>query len=78
MRYIKRVDYNGTVRNVWDDNKKVCFGVVGTVNDLLALGFLDSCDYDGDSYCFIPNFYLSFKVHFGRTRDEALEELPNI
>lgn len=35
---MKKRDYDGSLRKVWSDDKEVCFGVVGTVGDLLKEG----------------------------------------
>lgn len=67
-----------SVSKVWSDDKEVCFGIVGPVRMLLHYGILEYCDYDGDIYCFIPAPGIMYKPHFGKTRDEAIEELPKM
>ena len=40
MKFMKRRDDNGSIRKVWSDDREVCFGVVGTVGDLIQYGIL--------------------------------------
>lgn len=75
MKFTKKKDYSRSVRKVWSDDKEVCFGVVGTVGDLLDLGILEYCDFNKDGYCFLPAPGIMQKAWFGVTRDSALENL---
>ena len=45
MKFMKKRNYDGSLRKVWSDDKEVCFGVVGTVGDLLKEGILEYADY---------------------------------
>ena len=49
MKFTKKRDYTGSIRKVWSDDKEVCFGVVGTVGDLLREGIFEYCDYSPKS-----------------------------
>lgn len=75
MRYTKKKNYQGTIRKVWDDNKEICYGVVGTVGDMLTEGILDYCDGSPGTWMFIPAPGTSYKTRFGRTREETVENL---
>ena len=33
MKFMKKRNYEGSLRKVWSDDKEVCFGVVGTVGE---------------------------------------------
>ena len=49
MKFLKKRDYNGSIRKVWSDDKEVCFGVVGTVGDLLKEGIFEYADYSPEA-----------------------------
>lgn len=75
MKFTKKKDYNGSVRKVFNDDKSTCYGIVGTVGDLLNLGILDYASCERDTWMFIPNQQLNLKVRFGNTKKEALQDL---
>lgn len=76
MKLTKRKGDTSTVRKVWDDDKTRCYGVVGTIQDLIDCGIMEYSDYDHNLWCFIPATAGATRgVHFGKTRDESLEYL---
>ncbi len=75
MRFTKKKGDTSTIRKVWSDDKEVCFGIVGTVGDLLAVGVFDYCDYKQDAWSFLPATGIMQKVWFGDTREAALENI---
>ena len=75
MRFTHRKGYDISISKVWSDDKEVCFGIVGPVRMLLHYGILDWCDYDGDTWCFIPAPGIMMRAHFGHNREDALYEL---
>jgi len=78
MKFTKKRDYNGSVRKVWSDDKEVCFGVVGTVDDLLQEGIFEYADYSPETWAFIPAPGVLQKPWFGKTREAALVNLPKM
>lgn len=76
MKFTKRVNSDSTIRKVWSNDKEVCFGIVGTVKDLLKEGILVYCDYDLETWAFVPFPGILHKTWFGDTREKALENLP--
>ena len=76
MKFLKKRDYNGSIRKVWSDDKEVCFGVVGTVGDLLKEGIFESADYSPETWAFLPAPGVIQKPWFGETREAALANLP--
>lgn len=54
MRFTKKRDYTGTVRKVWNDGKTECYGVVGTVEDMLKESILEYCDAPTGTWAFFP------------------------
>ena len=78
MKFMKRRGDNGSIRKVWSDDKEVCFGVVGTVGDLLQEGILEYADCSPETRAFIPAPGVIQKPWFGATREAALENLPKM
>ena len=78
MKFMKKRNYEGSLRKVWSDDKEVCFGVVGTVGDLLLEGILEYADYPPETWAFIPAPGVIQQPWFGATRDAALENLPKM
>lgn len=78
MKFMKKRNYEGSLRKVWSDDKEVCFGVVGTVGDLLLEGILEYADYPPETWAFIPAPGVIQKPWFGVTREAALENLPKM
>lgn len=76
MKFLKKRDYNGSIRKVWSDDKEVCFGVVGTVGDLLKEGIFEYADYSPETWAFLPPPGVIQKPWFGETREAALANLP--
>lgn len=64
--------YQGTVRKVWNDDRTVCLGVVGTVGDLLREGIFEFCAWSPDTWSFVSAFDPYQGVRFGRTRESVL------
>ncbi len=75
MRFTKKRDYTGTVRKVWNDGKTECYGVVGTVEDMLKEGILEYCDAPVGTWAFLPKNNAGRKAVFADTKDGALFEL---
>lgn len=74
MKFMKAKGNESTIRKVKSDDKLETYGVIGTVADLLRYGFLEWCDYLPELWLFLTAVS-DFKDHFGKTRDEAVEEL---
>lgn len=72
---VKRGD-SSTIRKVWSDDKEVCYGIVGTVGDLLRAGILEYSDYSAEVWAFIPGLGIMQRAWFGATREDALANLP--
>ena len=45
MKFLKRKGDETTIRKVWNDDKTILYGVVGTVEDMLKVGLLEYCGY---------------------------------
>lgn len=78
MKFMKRRGDNGSIRKVWSDDKEVCFGVVGTVGDLLQEGILEYADCSPETWAFIPAPGVIQKPRFGKSREDALANLPKM
>ena len=78
MKFTKKRDYTGSIRKVWSDDKEVCFGIVGTVGDLLREGIFEYCDYSPEIWAFLPAPGAIQKPRFGATREAVLANLPNM
>lgn len=75
LRFTKKKGDKSSIRKVWDTDKVVCFGVVGTVRDLRKAAILSSSDYPGNTWVFLPSPGKGTKAWFGGTREEALSDL---
>jgi len=73
MKFTKKRDYNGSIRKVWDDNKTVCFGIIGTVSDLLKIGILEYANCSHETWAFIPAPNMHQSPHFGETKENVLK-----
>ena len=78
MKFMKRRDDNGSIRKVWSDDREVCFGVVGTVGDLIQDGILEYADYSPETWAFIPAPGVIQQPRFGKSREDALVNLPKM
>lgn len=78
MKFMKRRGDNGSIRKVWSDDKEVCFGVVGTVGDLIREGILEYADCSPETWAFIPAPGVIQKPRFGKSREDALANLPKM
>ena len=67
--------YDGTIRRVWTADKEVCFGLVGTVEDLLKEKVIEWCDYNDDIWVLIPYLGILQEANFGKTREEAVSKI---
>ncbi len=76
MKFTVKKGDASTIRKVWSDDKEVCFGVVGTVGDLLEAKILAYCDYKTDGWAFLPFPGIMQKAWFGPTREDACINLP--
>lgn len=55
MKYTVKKGYTGTIRKVWPDDKSRPLALVGTIDDLLREGVLDSCSgHDSNTWMCIP------------------------
>ena len=76
MKYTVRKGYTGSIRKVWPDDKSRPLALVGTIEDLLMEGVLDSCSgHDSGTWMCIPAATIEGDdqaVGFGLTRDEAV------
>lgn len=71
MKFTVKKGDESSIRKVWSDDKKVCYGIVGTVRDLLAAKVFDYCDYSPETWAFVPFPETNQKVWFGKTREAA-------
>jgi hypothetical protein len=78
MKFTKKTGDTSTIRKVWSNDKEVCFGIVGTVGDILAAKIFDYCDYRQDTWAYIPDIGIMQKPWFGTTREAALENIANL
>ena len=76
MKFTVKKGDTSTIRKVWSNDKEVCFGVVGTVGDLLAANILTSCDFDKGDWAFLPFPGIMQKAWFGPTREDACVNIP--
>lgn len=74
MRFTKKKDDTSTVRKVWNDDKSTCFGIVGTVEDLLSIGLFDYCTADKRLWAFVPRVDVQ-NAQFGDSREAACRSL---
>lgn len=74
MKLTKRKDYTGSIRTVWNDDKTIRLGILGTVRGLLDAGIFDSCDAPEDRWAFIPfcEDGQPGEAQFYYTRDDVL------
>ena len=78
MKFTKKRGHEGSIRKVWSDDKEVRFGVVGTVGDLLQQGILEYADCSPETWAFLPAPGVLQKPWFGKTREDALANLPKM
>ncbi len=76
MKFTKAKGEKSTIQKVWSDDKKTCFGLVGTIGDLLKKKILVYCDYPEDGWVFIPAPGITIKTFFGRTKADVLKDIP--
>ena len=69
MRYLKKKNYEGSIRKVVSDDKTNIYGVFGTVGDLLSEGILTYCDYERDVWAYIER---GGKGCFAETKEEII------
>lgn len=78
MKFMKRSNDESGIRTVWSDDKKVCFGVMGTVGDLLNEGIFEYTDYFPKTWAFVPAPGVRKKPWFGATREAVVKYLGQI
>lgn len=54
MKLTKKRGDTGTIRKVWNNEKTECYGLVGTIGDLLNEGIFDYCDASTSTWAYIP------------------------
>ena len=74
MKFTKKKDDASTIRKVYNDDKTICYGLVGKISDLLKEGVLDWSDYPGHLWLFL-GINGSIPDRYGKPREEALEGL---
>lgn len=76
MRFTKKKDYQGTVRNVWNDDKTELLGTVGTFEDFMKLRIIEKfTNYSGDTWICIPVLGRIDTLNgIGATREEAIQK----
>lgn len=74
MKFTRKKDDTSTIRKVWDDEKTVCYGVVGTVSDFLSNGILIESTYDKEKWLYLPKEKPN-NGQVGSTREEALRQI---
>lgn len=67
-----------TIRIVWRNDFEMMFGVVGTVEDMLNAKIVKWCELSHDLWVFLPAPGVMKQPYFGKTREEALEELEDL
>ena len=75
MKFLKRKGDETTIRKVWNDDKTILYGVVGTVEDMLKVGLLEYCGYPKTVWCFLANPETSLSDQFAPTKEEAVKEV---
>lgn len=77
MKFIKKKGDVSTIRKVVSDDKKIAYGLVGTVCDFLKANILDYCDYAGETWVFIPypEQTKKYPIRFGKTREDLISFL---
>jgi hypothetical protein len=53
VKFTTKKGDTSTIRKVWSNDKEVCYGIVGTVGDLLTAKILTYCDYKEDGWAFL-------------------------
>ena len=71
MRYLKRKNYDGTIRKVVSDDGANIYGIVGMVEDLVKEGVLEFADCSGSMWAFIQSDI--YKVWFGYSRSQVID-----
>ena len=71
MKFTKQRGDDSTIRKVYNDDKSVLYGVVGTVGDLLKANILEYCNYHTSYYCFLSAPGSGKQDRFGTTREAA-------
>lgn len=74
MKLRKKKDCNNSVRIVFNDNNDK-LGVLGTVEDLLKENILTYCDYNPNTFCFIP--FTSKPAIFQASRQELIDSIKS-
>ena len=77
MKFACKKGDTSTLRKVYSDNKEICYGIVGTIGDLLKAKILTYADYPKNSWCFISANEAIAKTRFGATREVATEKIYN-
>lgn len=72
MKLTKKKSDDSTIRKVYNDDKSICYGLVGKISDLLKEGVLEWSDYPGYLWLFL-GINSSTPDRYGKTREEALE-----
>lgn len=71
MRYLKKKNYDGTIRKVISDDGSIIHGLVGTVDDLLKAEVFDYADCSGSMWAFIQ--IGTYNVWFGYSREHVID-----
>lgn len=66
----KRKNDNSTLRKLYNLDGTECYGLMGTVGDLLKEEIFEFCVYDQETWCYIPNG--KGNVQFAKERDELI------
>lgn len=74
MKFTRKKDDISTIRKVWNDEKTVCYGVVGTIGDFLSSGILTQSTYDRDKWLYLPKESPD-NGQVGNTREEAVRHI---
>lgn len=73
---LKRLSLSSTIREVWNDDKTICYGLVGTVGNLKKANMIENYNYPKDTWFFIPCMNVNLTgISYGLTRDIALKPL---
>lgn len=75
MKLTMKKNSSNSIRRVWNDDKTKLLGVVGTVEDLLADGWLSGYEDIHSLWCFLAIPRSNNKDSFGPTRESVLADV---
>ena len=75
MKLIKKNGNSGSISLIWNDDSSEFMGLVGTIEDLTAVGAMEgSSQYSRDTWCCLPDTNrIERWAGFGETQQQAIE-----